>query len=216
MKIYCKNTENYVSVIGGEKVIDLIPRLRSELPFSPICARVNNKTEDLCFPLYSPKQVEFLSACTPSGHRVYVRSLCMMLYKAVKEIYPDATLCIEHSMSSGYFCRLIRDGKPMEVDQTVADELLSHMKKLHETNIPYRRKEHLTKDVISMFRRQGLDEKVTLLETLHELYTTYYRLGDISDTYYGPLAPSTGFIGNFDIRPYKDGFLLFAASHEET
>ena len=216
MKIYCKNTENYVSVIGGEKVIDLIPRLRSELPFSPICARVNNKTEDLCFPLYSPKQVEFLSACTPSGHRVYVRSLCMMLYKAVKEIYPDATLCIEHSMSSGYFCRLIRDGKPMEVDQTVADELLSHMKKLHETNIPYRRKEHLTKDVISMFSRQGLDEKVTLLETLHELYTTYYRLGDISDTYYGPLAPSTGFIGNFDIRPYKDGFLLFAASHEET
>ncbi len=216
MKIYCKNTENYVSVIGGEKVIDLIPRLRSELPFSPICARVNNKTEDLCFPLYSPKQVEFLSACTPSGHRVYVRSLCMMLYKAVKEIYPDATLCIEHSMSSGYFCRLIRDGKPMEVNQTVADELLSHMKKLHETNIPYRRKEHLTKDVISMFRRQGLDEKVTLLETLHELYTTYYRLGDISDTYYGPLAPSTGFIGNFDIRPYKDGFLLFAASHEET
>ncbi len=216
MKIYCKNTENYVSVIGGEKVIDLIPRLRSELPFSPICARVNNKTEDLCFPLYSPKQVEFLSACTPSGHRVYVRSLCMMLYKAVKEIYPDATLCIEHSMSSGYFCRLIRDGKPMEVDQTVADELLSHMKKLHETNIPYRRKEHLTKDVISMFRRQGLDEKVTLLETLHELYTTYYRLGDISDTYYGPLAPSTDFIGNFDIRPYKDGFLLFAASHEET
>ena len=216
MKIYCKNTENYVSVIGGEKVIDLIPRLRSELPFSPICARVNNKTEDLCFPLYSPKQVEFLSACTPSGHRVYVRSLCMMLYKAVKEIYPDATLGIEHSMSSGYFCRLIRDGKPMEVDQTVADELLSHMKKLHETNIPYRRKEHLTKDVISMFRRQGLDEKVTLLETLHELYTTYYRLGDISDTYYGPLAPSTGFIGNFDIRPYKDGFLLFAASHEET
>ncbi len=197
-------------------MIDLIPRLRSELPFSPICARVNNKTEDLCFPLYSPKQVEFLSACTPSGHRVYVRSLCMMLYKAVKEIYPDATLCIEHSMSSGYFCRLIRDGKPMEVNQTVADELLSHMKKLHETNIPYRRKEHLTKDVISMFRRQGLDEKVTLLETLHELYTTYYRLGDISDTYYGPLAPSTGFIGNFDIRPYKDGFLLFAASHEET
>ncbi len=216
MKIYCKNTETYVSVIGGEKVIDLIPRLRRELSFVPICARVNNKTEDLCFPLYSPKQVEFLPASHPSGRRVYVRSLCMMLYKAVKELLPDSTLRIEHSMSSGYFCRILIGDKAVDVDPALAGEILAHMRKLCETNIPFRRKEHLTKDVIEMFRRQGLDEKVTLLETLHELYTTYYRLGDLSDSYYGPLAPSTGFLREFDIRPYKDGFLLFAATPEHT
>ncbi len=73
MKIFCKNTQTYVSVLGGEKVIDLIPRLGRELKFFPICARVNNKTEDLCFPLFSPKQVEFLSADSPTGRRVYVR-----------------------------------------------------------------------------------------------------------------------------------------------
>ena len=50
----------------------------------------------------------------------------------------------------------------------------------------------LTKDVIDVFRKQGLNAKVTLLETLHELYTTYYRLGDLADSYYGPLAPTTG------------------------
>lgn len=216
MKVYCKNTETYVSVLGGEKVIDLLPRLRRDLPFYPICARVNNKTEDLCFPLYSPKQVEFISPASPSGRRVYVRSLCMMLYKAVEEILPGATLRIEHSMSSGYFCRIFMDEELVVVDEKLKDDLLEHLRKMAETDIPFRRKEHLTKDVIEMFRRQGLDEKVTLLETLHELYTTYYRLGDIADSYYGPLAPSTGFVKDFDIRPYKDGFLLFAASHEET
>ncbi|MDE6533058.1 MAG: nucleoside kinase [Muribaculaceae bacterium] len=216
MKVYCKNTETYVSVLGGEKVIDLIPRLRRELPFYPICARVNNKTEDLCFPLYSPKQVEFISPDSPSGRRVYVRSLCMMLYKAVEEVLPGATLRIEHSMSSGYFCRILRDDVAVEVDDTIAGDLKGHLVKMAETDIPFRRKEHLTKDVIEMFRRQQLDEKVTLLETLHELYTTYYRLGDIADSYYGPLAPSTGFIKEFDIRPYKDGFLLFAESKEHT
>ena len=215
MKIFCKNTETYVSVIGGEKVIDLIPRLRRELPFSPICARVNNKTEDLCFPLYSPKQVEFLPATNPSGRRVYVRSLCMMLYKAVEEVLPDTELCIEHSMSTGYFCRIMRDGKVVAIDDDLIEDLLVHMKELCGSDIPFRRKEHLTKDVIEMFRRQGLDEKVKLLESLHELYTTYYRLGDISDSYYGPLAPSTGFLTEFDIRPYKDGFLLFAESKEK-
>ncbi len=215
MKIYCKNTESYVSMIGGEKVIDVIPRLGRELPFVPICAWVNNKTEDLCFPLYSPKQVEFLPASSPSGRRVYVRSLCMMLYKAVKEILPGATLRIEHSMSSGYFCRLLRDDEPIDIDDSTISDILSHMCKLRDTNIPFRRKEHLTKDVIEMFRRQGLEEKVTLLKTLHELYTTYYRLGDLSDSYYGPLAPSTGFLRDFDIRKYKDGFLLFAEKPEK-
>lgn len=216
MKVYCKNTGTYISVLGGEKVIDLLPRLHQELPFYPICARVNNKTEDLGFPLYSPKQVEFISAESPSGRRVYVRSLCMMLYKAVEEVLPGASLRIEHSMSSGYFCRVFTGEGLVSVDTKLTDALLGRLRKMAEADIPFRRKEHLTKDVAEMFRRQGLDEKVTLLETMHELYTTYYRLGDLADSYYGPLAPSTGFVKDFDIRPYKDGFLLFASSHEET
>ncbi len=216
MKIFCKNTGTYVSAIGGEKVIDLIPRLGAELPFSPICALVNNKNEDLCFPLFAPKQVEFLPASHPSGRRVYVRSLCMMLYKAAEEVFPGCTLSIEHSMSRGHFCRIISEGKPLAVSPEKSAELLSHLRNLSDTDIPFRRKEHLTKDVIETFRRQGLDEKVTLLESLHRLYTTYYRLGGLADSYYGPLAPSTGFIREFDIRPYKDGFLLFPYSAEKT
>lgn len=216
MKIFCKNTQTYVSVLGGEKVIDLIPRLGRELKFFPICARVNNKTEDLCFPLFSPKQVEFLSADSPTGRRVYVRSLCMMLYKAVQEVMPGVVLRIEHSMSRGHYCRLLKDDEPVDVTPEIADELLSHLRNLVDSDIPFRRHERLTKDVIDVFRKQGLNAKVTLLETLHELYTTYYRLGDLADSYYGPLAPTTGFIRDFDLRPYKDGFLLFPYSREAT
>lgn len=203
-------------MLGGEKVIDLLPRLQRDLSFEPISAMVNNKTEDLCFPLFSPKQVEFVDPASPSGRRVYVRSLCMMLYKVIRDLLPGAQLRIEHSMSSGNFCRILLDGKPVNVDRNLSDSLIAGLRKLADTNIPFRRKEHLTKDVIEMFRRENLDDKVTLLESLHELYTTYYRLGDIADSYYGPLAPGTGFIHKFDIRPYKDGFLLFAFSPEET
>ncbi|MBD5356351.1 MAG: nucleoside kinase [Bacteroides sp.] len=216
MKMYCKNTGTYVSMLGGEKVIDMLPRLGNELPFYPICALVNNKTEDLCFPLFSPKQVEFLSADSPIGRRVYVRSLCMMLYKAVEEVMPGVTLRIEHSISNGNYCRLLKDNEPVFVSEETVAELIVHLRKLSDTNIPFHRHERLTKDVIPVFRKQRLEAKVTLLETLHELYTTYYRLGELADSYYGPLAPSTGFISKFDLRKYKDGFLLFAYSKEET
>ncbi|MDE7108510.1 MAG: nucleoside kinase, partial [Muribaculaceae bacterium] len=216
MKIFCKNTGRYVSALGGEKVIDLLPRLGVTLPFTPICARVNNKTEDLCFPLFAPRQVEFIGADSPGGRRVYVRSLCMMLYKAVEEVMPGTMLRIEHSISHGHYCRILRDDEPVKLSEDIVEDLLAHLRKISDSDIPFQRKERLTEDAIKVFRRQGLTAKVTLLETLHELYTTYYRLGDLADSYYGPLAPSTGFIKEFDLRLYKDGFLVFAFTREKT
>lgn len=216
MKIYCKNTGEYLSMLGGERVIDLLPRLKEELPFRPICAYVNNKTEDLCFPIFSPKQVEFLSAETETGKRVYMRSLCMLLYKAVTGILPGATLRIEHSLAGGHYCRLEIKGEAFEPDDRTIADLSSRMKALVESDIPFKRHERLTKDVIEMYRQQGLDAKVNLLETLHELYTTYYNLAGIADGFYGPLAPSTGVISCFAIKKFKEGFLIFPFSEEET
>ncbi|MCH5231189.1 MAG: nucleoside kinase [Muribaculaceae bacterium] len=216
MKIYCKNTKEYLTMLGGEKVSDLLPRLKEVLPFKPICAYVNNKTEDLSFPLFSPKQVEFLPANSETGKRVYVRSLCMMLYKAVAGLLPKATLKIDHSIAGGHYCRLLVEDEEMVPDQAFMDLLTERMQSLVDSDIPFKRHERLTKDVIAMYREQGLDAKVNLLETLHELYTTYYNLAGIADGFYGPLAPSTGFLKDFDLRPYKQGFLLFPHSKEET
>lgn len=205
LKIYCKNLEEYIDFTGGETLLDIASRLRDRLDFTPVCARVNYKTEDLRFPLYTPKHVEFLPVTTPSGSRTYVRSLCMLLYKAVCICYRDATLRIEHSISHGYFCHLSGIG---EITDSVISTLKDTMQSLIQANIPFERKERLTKDVIRIFERQGLDDKVLLLNTLHDLYTTYYKLGDTCDSYYGQLVPSTGYINAFNLLPYHDGFLL--------
>lgn len=214
MKIYCKNTGEYLSMLGGERVIDLIPRLKEELPFKPICAYVNNKTEDLCFPLYSPKQVEFLSVENETGKRVYVRSLCMLLSKAVSEELPGVTLRIDHSIASGHYCRLTKGDEILLPDKALVDHLEQRMRALVDSDIPFRRHERLTTDVIELYRKQGLEAKVNLLETLHELYTTYYTLSDLADGFYGPLAPSTGYLRDFNLKIYKEGILLFPYNAE--
>ena len=204
MKIYIKNIERYVDFTGGETLAAIHDRLGLDLGFEPICARVNNKSESLAYAVFAPKQVEYLPRWSASGRRVYVRSLCMMLYRAVDLCSPGARLNICHSVEGGYFCRVTG----VEVDDGYIRDLLQAMRRLVDRDIPFERRERLTADVKEIFRRQGLTDKVRLLDTIHDLYTVYYSLDGLCDSYYGPLAPSTRAVRHFDLRPRHDGFLL--------
>lgn len=211
LRIFCKNLDEYVSVSGGEPLTDIAHRLESRLGFRPICAHVNNKNEGLHYQVYMPKLVEFMSVDSPCGNRVYIRSLCMMLYRAVQSLCPGATLKIEHSISHGWFCRLSPE---TEITPQFIAAIKGELLRLHKANLPFEYFEDLTGNVISLFDKQGLHDKVLLLESVRELYTKFYRLEGLADSYYGCLAPSTGFISEFDVRPYHDGFILLGRNQE--
>ena len=208
ISVHCKNINRYIEVEGGSTLAALARALRPELGFEPICARVNNKTEGLSFAIFQPKQIEFHSNSEGSGQRVYIRSLCMVLYRAITDLFPGATLRFEHSISRGYYGRLLSEGNTLVLSDDQIGEIRRAMRRIGERDIPFERKEKLTTDVIEIFRHQGLYDKCLLLETLHSLYTTYYVLDGVADSYYGALAPSTGHLRVFDLQPYKEGFLL--------
>ncbi|MDE6528941.1 MAG: nucleoside kinase, partial [Muribaculaceae bacterium] len=220
IKIYCRNIGEYIPVEGGETLLETAKRLAPRLGgITPVCAAVNNKTEPLQYRVFGPKQVEFLDRTSPSGSRVYTRSLCMMLYCAVKKEFPTLRLRIEHSIAGGYYCRLFTScheagsttlnlsPAPEEMPE-ITSRLREAMLELHRRDIPFEHEEQLTADIIGKFREANLPDKVELLETTHELYTTFYRLDGVVDSYYGALAPSTGVLDVFDLVPYKEGFLL--------
>lgn len=206
MKIYCSNLGRYIPIDGGTSLRDLAVSLRDELPFEPICARVNNKTESLEYEIYHPKQIEFLDITSSSGARVYLRSLCMILYRALMETAPQYSLRMEHSISRGYYCRI--DGMAPTADN--ARRISEAMQRLIDQDLPFVREEKLTSDVIPMFEAQGLHAKAELLRTTRTLYTTYYTLDGICDSYYGALAVRTGIIRSFALQPYHEGFLLMS------
>lgn len=213
IEIYCLNLRRYIKIQGGESLIEISRKIADELPFAPINARVNNKAEDLNFRIYSPKTVEFMSVETETGRRTYIRSLCMMLYHAINTLIPEATLKISHSLSNGLYCRIT--GTDRKIDTTLVDQIKAHINDLIARDLPFNRHERLTTDVIEIFRRQHLDSKVRLLETLRNLYTTYYELDGLCDSYYGALASRTGLLSVYDILPFNDdGLLLLGPSAE--
>ena len=210
MEIYIKNQDRYVEAQGGSSPLSLLADASVSLPFRPICCRVNNKTEDLRFPMYSPKQVEYLSDVTQSGRRVYVRALCFMLYKAVSEMLPGSRLRIEHSIFRGYFCRIFESGssEPCVLTKEQIKALQARMKEIADADLPFERHERLTSDLLPKLREQNLFSKILLFETTGQLYTVYYTLDGLADSYYGALPPSTGYAPVFALHPYADGFIL--------
>jgi hypothetical protein len=114
--IYCKNTKSYHVYPLGISLIEIYEDLKIELKFPVMAARVNYKVEDLNFMVYKPKDIEFIDMSSPSGMRVYVRTLSMVLAKAVSELFPQATLRIEHPISKGYYCQLDNLGQPIDLD----------------------------------------------------------------------------------------------------
>ena len=207
IKIYCKNLEEYVEIRGGESMLEVSRRLKSRLGFDPICVTVNNKVRTLRFEVFAPVQVEFFDASSRLGDRVYILSLCMLLYKAVHDLYPDRVLRMEHSVANGTYCRLY-GGDDAVVDASVVQAIKQRMEQLADADIPFVPHTELTADVVKKLKEQGLADKAQVLATTHNIYTTYFSLDGTIDSYYCHLAPSTACLKPFDLVAYKNGMLL--------
>jgi uridine kinase len=205
LQIYCKNNHIYKEFPVGSLLLDIYNAFNLHLPYPAVNAKVNNRTEGLTFRVYNNKDVEFMDVRDPSGMRTYVRSLCFVLYKAIRDLYPNGKLLLEHPVSKGYFCDL-QIGRPVTPDDVA--KIKARMKAIIAEDLRFLRVECHTTEAVEIFRAQGMEDKVKLLETSGSLYTYYYTLGDTIDYYYGSLLPGTGHIRLFDLMAYHDGLLL--------
>ena len=205
LQICCKNNNIYKEFPIGSSLLDIYHGFNLNFPYQVVSARVNNCSEGLTYRVFNNKDVEFLDVRHPSGMRTYVRSLCFVLFKAVRELFPNGKLYVEHPVSKGYFCNL-RIGRPIELDDVL--RIRRRMQEIVAENIPFHRIECHTTEAVRVFTEQGMNDKVKLLETSGSLYTYYYTLGDTIDYYYGTLVPSTGYLKLFDLVKYYDGLLL--------
>jgi uridine kinase len=209
LQIRCKNNGVTKSFPEGCSLLDVYQEFADDikLPYPVVSAKVNNASQGLKFRLYQNRDVEFLDAREGSGHRVYVRSLCFLLYKATQDVFPGSKLFIEHTISRGYYCNFKKKGNEVLSDGDV-EQIYNRMNEIVNLDMPFRRTEATNEEAIRVFAERGFADKVKLLETSGQIYSDYYMLGDTADYYYGPLVPSAGYLKVFGLEPYHDGMLL--------
>ena len=205
IQIRCKNNKKSQKVEIGSTLFDVFSSFDLKMTHGPVSARVNNKVEGMHYRVYNSKDVEFLDMTSASGSRAYTRTLFFVLCKAVQDIYPNTDVVIDIPVSNGFYVD-IRLGRPV-VDEDV-NILRRRMQEIIDSKMPIRRFTVPTEEAIALFQEKGDVEKVKLLRTSGSIYTTYYKIGEYVDYYYGTLLTNTSQLYLFGLEKYYDGMLL--------
>ena len=205
VQIRCKNNKKTQKVANGSTLSDIFSSFNLKMGHGPVSAKVNNKVEGMHYRVYNNKDIEFLDMCTSSGSRAYTRTLFFVLCKAVQDLYPGHDVVIDIPVSNGFYVdvRLERDVTAEDVDC-----IRKRMQEIVDARMPIRRYMVPTEDAIALFEEKGDVEKVKLLRTSGSLYTTYYKIGEYVDFYYGTLLTNTSLLYLFGLEKYYDGMLL--------
>ncbi|MBR5735229.1 MAG: nucleoside kinase [Bacteroidales bacterium] len=207
IEIFCKNTGTKKTFKEGTTLLKMVREFEFDKPYDILAAKVNNVTEGLKYAVFNNKEVEFLDYRSYGGRNVYCRSLCFLVCKAAKDLFPNCKVVLRRPISKGYYCMVDKcDGTEL----TAADvkRINSRMKKIVARNISFYRHEVRVSEAISLFHKLGYEDKVKLLESSGDIYVGYYTLDGTADYFYDALVPSSGYIRKWDLSLFHDGMFL--------
>ncbi len=193
-------------VADGTCLVDLIPEGSGATNGMPwVAALVNNDLVSLTYPLSVNCSVEFLTATSPHGWRVYRWSVCYLLAKAVADVAPLAAFAIEHAIGPGLYCTFSGN---VPMDAGVLEQIKARMHELITGDLPIERRKISFQEAVHIFEGCGFHEKLHLLQYRNPPRVVIHWCDGFCDLAHGPLTPSTGGLGHFDLIPYPPGFIL--------
>jgi uridine kinase len=187
--------------------LEAFVRAAGSEPSAPtVAALVNGELRELAYRVEADVEVVPITMAHSDGFRIYRRSMAFLLVTAVDELFPDATVYIDHSLTfGGYFCQV--QGRDPFTSAELA-QIEARMWEIVKADEPIRKERVPLNDAIALFKARGDDDKVRLLARRRKDYLTLYQLRGLRDYFHGYMVPSTGYVSVFDLHEYPPGFII--------
>lgn len=205
IRVYCENTASHIEVEMGTSLRSLLNNLDITNSYPMLAAYVNNRLKELNYRVYTPISIRFIDITHFEGHRVYQRTVTFLLQRAMRELFPQHPFHIRHSLGSGVYCEAV--GK-QRFSYAECQQLEEAVRGIAAEDISIQRKKEPSADIIAKFEQAGYPDKATLLRSRPRLYSNVYYMGQTIGYFFGPLAPSSGYVDRFSICPYSEGFVV--------
>ncbi|MEN6479867.1 MAG: nucleoside kinase [Anaerolineales bacterium] len=171
-----------------------------------VAALVDDELEELTYPVNNDIAVVPVDTRSTDGLRIYQRSLVFVLVVAARELFPEALIRIDHSVTlGGFYCQVLGRERfaPAELDA-----IAERMRAIIAANEPIERIVLPTIEAQRLFDAQGYDDKVRLLAYREASEVAVYRLRGVLDYFYGYMVPRTGMLNGFELTDYAPGMIL--------
>lgn len=173
-----------------------------------VAALIDGELRELTYPITKDVDVQQLTNASSDGKRIYQRSLILLMLAAVDELFPEAKIFLEHSITmTGLLCEV--HGRPPFTVQEVR-QIEALMRDIVKQDEPIVKRQVPLDEARAMFEAHGQDDKVRLLQNRSKDYVVTYALRGVQDYFYGYMVPSTRYIHYFDLVPHPLGFILRA------
>ena len=135
--------------------------------------------------------------------RAYVRTLFLVLCKAVHDLYPQGSIKILFPVSNGYYCEP-EIGEVVSPDNVAA--IRHRMRALIDADLPIEMHKKPKEEVLELFKDD--ESKVRLMRGVDTETLRYCSLVGYNDSFYGEVLSHTGAVSLFGLEMYINGMLL--------
>ncbi|MDR7857266.1 nucleoside kinase [Tissierella sp.] len=208
LKVYVEGVGE-VLINHGDRLEDISKKVFDKDYKNYLGARINNEVFNLNKTIHEEANISFIDIRDVDGYRIYTKTISAVFIMACKAIFPDRVVRIEHFLGKGLYACF---EKGFSFSFKEVEEIQEKMKEIIETDYSISR-EKLPKDkAMELFKKNNYDDKIRLHNTLEREEIHVYTIGDHIDTYHGYLAPSTGYIEEFELKYYYPGIIILFQS----
>ena len=196
----------------GTKLSEIVESYTKKNKSIVVAAKFNNDIRELGYNLKEDGKIDFIDLSKDDGLRIYQRSLCFLLIKAVLSLFPERRVIISHSISKGLYCEIL--GRDNITPSHVA-KIKEKMKEYVQKDLPFVKREVSLEDAKVIFEKNSNINKYRALAGRDKTHVTIYNCDGTEDYFYGYMVISTRYLKKFDLKFYKQGVILLCPHKTE-
>lgn len=180
--------------------------IKTKLNQVAYAATVNNRIRELTYVINKDCEVKFLDLNNRDAVRIYEASLRYVIAMAIKNVFPEANVKFNYSVSRSILGVLENLGR--KLDRPTVKKIDDEVRRLVALDMPIKRKKMDLDDAIAYYAEAGYKDKVAVLKYRDEETVNTYTCGEYVNYMFGYMVPSTGYLKDFILALYHPGFII--------
>ena len=202
IKVTIEN-DKVIEVLYKTKAVDAVKKIYGNLD-DVLAFNINNEVKNYDYELVMDSKIEFIKYLSDDGYKIYARTLKMILYMALTSLYSNADVEFMSTINKDQYFVIQNIKLTDEKIETIKQKMIEIIKK----ELPITKKVVPLEEAFVLYTASNDIDKLENMENKLKSYVSIYFCDGMYNSFYGMLAPSTGYTKIFDLIPYKEGALL--------